>query len=130
MLEETDVFEPPPPAPPKRRRGRRVALLVILLVAVILAGGAGYVVWASGGSSNGKPVRVIIPEGANGAEIASLLQRNHVIRSAFMFSLIARVRGVSTGFKPGAYDLRTGLGVSAAIDALRKGVPLKVYRFT
>jgi UPF0755 protein len=130
VLEETDVYEPPPPVPPRRRRGRRVALLVFLLVAVILAGGAGYTVWASGGSSGGRPVRVVIPEGANGAQIASILQRNHVIRSAFVFSLIARVRGVSTGFKPGAYDLRTGLGVSAAIDALRQGVPLKVFKFT
>jgi len=127
MLEDTELFEQPVPV--KRRTGRRAALIFLLLVAIILASGAGYFVWASGGSGKGNPVKVIIPEGANGSEIASILERNHVIRSALVFRLIARVRGVSTDFKPGAYTLNTGLGVSAAIDALRKGVPLTVFRF-
>jgi UPF0755 protein len=75
-------------------------------------------------------VRVIIPEGASGSEIASILQSAHVVRSGFVFRLIARLRGVSTDLKPGAYGLTTGMGVTKALDALRNGVPLKVFRFT
>jgi UPF0755 protein len=83
-----------------------------------------------GGTGHGTPVRVIIPEGASGSEIASILQRAHVVRSGFVFRLIARLRGVSTDLKPGAYDLTTGMGVTKALDTLRNGVPLKVFHFT
>ncbi len=131
MLEETDLHEePPPPAPPKRRRGLRLLLVLVLVFAVIAGAGAGYVAWAMGGTSNGATVRVIIPEGASGAEIASILQRNKIIRSSFIFRVVARLRGVSTNLKPGAYELRVGMGVNAALDALKNGVPLKTFRFT
>jgi UPF0755 protein len=90
----------------------------------------GYTAWAIGGTPTGRVVRVVIPEGASGREIAARLERADVIRSALMFRLVTRLRGVELDLKPGAYDLRTGLGVSAAIERMRKGVPLDVVRFT
>ena len=131
MLEETEVNEEPtPPAPPKRRRRRRILAVLLLLFILLVGTGAGYVWWAMGGSANGAPVRVIIPEGASGSEIAAILQRAKVVRSGFIFRLVARLRGVSTDLKPGAYDLTTGMGVTKALNALRTGVPLKVFRVT
>jgi UPF0755 protein len=133
VLEETEVHEeppPPPPAPPKRRRGLRVFAVVLVILILLAAAGAGYVAWAMGGTSNGAPVRVIIPEGATGGQIASILQRAKVVRSGFIFRLVARIRGVSTNLKPGAYDLRVGMGVTAALDALKTGVPVKTFTVT
>jgi len=132
VLEETELHEEPPPptVPPKRRRGLRVFLVLLLLFVLIVGAGAGYVAWAMGGTSNGAPVTVIIPEGSSGSEIAAILQRKKVVRSGFMFRLIARLRGVSTDLKPGAYDLRVGMGVTAALNKLRTGVPLKTFTFT
>lgn len=131
MLEETEVHEePPPPSPPKRRRGLKIFLALLLLFILLVGAGAGYVAWAMGGTANGAPVRVIVSEGASSSEIASALERAKVIRSAFIFRLIARLRGVSTDLKPGAYGLRIGMGVTKALDALRTGVVLKVFRFT
>ncbi|HLW17681.1 MAG TPA: endolytic transglycosylase MltG [Actinomycetota bacterium] len=132
MLEETEVHEEPPqpPVPPQRRRGLRVFLVVLLLFILLVGAGAGYVAWAMGGISNGETVRVIIPEGASGSEIASILQREKVVRSGFIFRLIARLRGVSTDLKPGTYELRVGMGVNAALNALKTGVPLKTFTFT
>ena len=134
MIEETDVNDeqpPQPPAPPKRRRrALRIFLVVVIVLIVLFGAGAGYVLWAMGGTGHGAPVRVIVDEGASSAQIAAALERAHVIRSALIFRIIARLRGVSTDLKPGAYDLFTGMGVNKALDALRKGVPLKVYRFT
>ena len=134
MLEEESELHqeepPPPPAPPRRRRGLRVLLALLLLFILIVGAGAGYVAWAMGGSPNGPSVRVIVSEGASGAEIAAALQRAKVIRSAFIFRIIARIRGVSTDLKPGAYDLRVGMGIDAALTALKNGVPLKVFKFT
>lgn len=132
MLEETELQEEPPqpPAPPKRRRGLRIFVVLLMLFIVIVGAGAGYVAWAMGGTSNGPPVRVIIPEGSSGSQIAAILQRAKVVRSGFIFRLVARLRGVSTNLKPGAYDLRVGMGVSAALDKLKTGVPLKTFTFT
>ncbi|TML80282.1 MAG: endolytic transglycosylase MltG [Actinobacteria bacterium] len=131
MLEETEVNEEPtPPAPPKRRRRRRILAVLLLLFILLVGTGAGYVWWAMGGTANGTPVRVIIPEGASGSEIAAILQRAKVVRSGFIFRLVARLRGISTDLKPGAYDLTTGMGVTKALDRLRSGVPLEVFRIT
>jgi len=107
-----------------------VFLVVLLFFLLIVGAGAGYVAWAMGGKANGAPVRVIIPDGASGSEIASILQRAKVVRSGFIFRLVARLRGVSTDLKPGAYDLRVGMGVNAALNALKSGVPLKTFTFT
>jgi UPF0755 protein len=132
VLEDTEVHEepPPPPAPPKRRRGLRIFLVVLLLFILLVGAGAGYVAWAMGGNANGATVNVIIPEGASGSEIASILQRAKVIRSGFVFRIVARLRGVSTDLKPGAYQLQVGMGVNAALNALKNGVPLKTFTFT
>jgi UPF0755 protein len=132
VLEETDVHEepPPPPAPPRRRRGLRIFLALLMLFILLVGAGAGYVAWAMGGTSNGKAVSVIIPEGASGSEIASILQRAKVVRSGFIFRVVARLRGISTDLKPGAYELRVGMGVNAALNALKTGVPLKTFTIT
>jgi UPF0755 protein len=131
VIEETEVHEePPPPPPPKRRRVLRIFAVVMLLVILLVGSAAGYTWWAMGGTAHGSPVRVIISEGASSSQIASILQRAHIVRSAFVFRLIARLRGVSTNLKPGAYDMTTGMGVTKALDVLRNGVPLTVFRFT
>jgi peptidoglycan lytic transglycosylase G len=132
VIEDVEVFQEPPqpPAPPRKRRGRRILLVTLLASAIVLGAGAGYTVWAMGGTSHGTPVRVFIPEGANGGEIASILAKDGVIRSALVFRIIARFRGLSKDLKPGAYDMRTGLSVSSVLDLLKNGVPLKVFRFT
>jgi len=44
--------------------------------------------------------------------------------------VIARLRGISTDLKPGAYELRVGMGVNAALNALKTGVRLKTFTFT
>lgn len=124
------IEAPPAPSPPRRARGRRVALAVILLILLAVGAAAAWASWASGGGAAGEPVRVIIPEGANANEIAAILADHDVVRSSFLFRIVVRFRGVGGELKPGAYDLRTNLGVSGAIDALLEGVPLKVFRFT
>jgi UPF0755 protein len=131
VIEETEISsEPPPPPPPKRRWGLRILGVALLLAVIVAGGGAIYTSWAMGGTAGGSPVRVIIPEGATGGEIGTILQRAHVIRSGFVFRIVARLRGLSSTLKPGAYDMRTGLGVTKALNLLRNGVPLTVFRFT
>lgn len=128
---ESDLQEQFGPREPVRPRSRLKILISLLVVGVLGLGSTGaYVAWAMGGTATGKPVRVIVPEGAPASRIAELLAQKDVVRSAFVFRLVARFRGAAFTLKPGAYDLRTGLGVDGAIAALRKGIPLDVARFT
>lgn len=129
-MEHGVLLEQDPPIAPRRRRGRAIVVSLLLATTFGLTATAGYAYWALGGSPDGKPVRVIVEEGANASQIAAELQRSGVVRSAFVFRFVSRMRGLATDLKPGAYDLRVGLGVSGALDTLKEGIPLQVFRVT
>ena len=113
-----------------RRRIVRLVLAALALGVIGTAWVAGYGIWAMGGSGEGTPVQIVVEEGESGATIAAQLAEKDVIRSAFVFRLIARVRGVGSDLKPGAYEMRTGLGINGAIEQLLEGVPEETIRFT
>lgn len=128
MIPELPPTNPRPPFPGVRRRRLLVGLIAALgLTAAIVAGWYSY---ALGGSGDGKPVRVVVEPGDSARSIATSLEHAGVIRSAFAFRVHLRLNGVGTILKPGAYDLRTGLGATAVIQALVEGIPLEVFRFT
>lgn len=127
------IPEPPFAQPrPLSRAVRRRRVLVSIVGAAALAAGstAAWYSYALGGSGEGKSVRVVVEEGSSARTIADELEDAGVIRSAFAFRLHVRFNGLGGGLKPGAYDLRAGLGAAAALDALREGIPLDVFRFT
>lgn len=123
------TVETPPVATKTRARVRwgRVLLLALLVLGIIVGA---FTAWAMGGSGGGQEVVVVVEEGASASQIATLLASKGVVRSAFMFRMVARVRGVGTDLRQGAYTMAEGMGVSAAIDTLLQGVPEKVERFT
>lgn len=120
-----------PPEPPRRKR-RWVKWLAILIVLGLLATGgvAGYAMWAMGGTDTGEAVTVEIPKGASGARIAGILEEAQVVRSALVFRIVARMRGVDADLKPGVYEMREGLGVEGVIDLLQQGIEPEFVRIT
>jgi UPF0755 protein len=104
-----------------RRRGLLgLAILVILLV--VLAAPVGWFSWATGGSGGQTPVVISIPKGATGSDIADLLAREHVIRSALGFRLYARlVRHSPLEFEAGKFQVATNMSAGEALDAMEKG---------
>lgn len=129
-IDEGLLLDPHVPPAGRKSRARTIILSILLATTLGVTGVAGYAYWALGGTAEGAPVRIIVPEGANASEIAEDLHRAGVIRSSLMFRIVARMRGLAAVLKPGAYDLRAGLGVSGALDTLKEGIPLKVFRFT
>jgi UPF0755 protein len=105
-------------------RTRRTALVVVALVVVplvVLASGAIWFWWQldpPGGP--GAKVELQIEEGWGVPRIGDELKHRGVIDSSLVFSIYSRLNG-DTKFKPGSYDLKKHMGVSAAVKALKAG---------
>ena len=99
------------PCPPWRRR--RAAAICAAALTVALA--------AACGGPSGRPARATIPTGASVAVAADSLARAGIIRSARLFRLYAKLRGVDREIKPGTYMLPRGSSYGSALDALRAG---------
>ncbi len=122
---------PDAPQPPEGRHRGLKRLLVFLIVMALLAGGVVlYVGNQTSGSAKGDPVAVTIVEGATASSIAAQLERRRVIRSAFLFRLLARLRGIAADLKPGSYKMRTDMSVQSVFDILAKGPEIKFVRLT
>ncbi|MFP5224428.1 MAG: endolytic transglycosylase MltG [Actinomycetota bacterium] len=123
------MIEPHLPATTTRRLPRILLFLAAGTAGLLLVAGAWYS-YSLGGSADGHPVRVVVEPGDSAGSIASQLEEAGVIRSALAFRIHVRFNDAATALKPGAYDLREGLGARDAIQALVEGIPLKVFRFT
>jgi UPF0755 protein len=88
------------------RRLRSVALLVALVLSAAAACAA---LWfrsavAVDRSFPEETRTVVIPSGSTGRDVAALLERSAVIRSAFAYDLLARLRGERSAMKAGEFS--------------------------
>lgn len=95
----------------------------------VLATGAGAYLYVRR-PEPGAVVNVQIVAGTSTARIAAQLREVGVIGSVFGFRLAAKVRGVEGRIQAGRYELRLGMGVQAALDALTRGPAVKLVRVT
>jgi len=108
--------------PRERRRGGIVLLVALILLVCLVGAAGGWWAWATGGSGAKDKIVVVIPTGASGAKVASILKEDGVIRNALAFKVMARFRGFGHGFEAGTYtNLTTNMSVAAALAALKKG---------
>jgi len=124
----------------QRRSGKRlwlrlaaIALAAVLFVAGIALGAAAYVAGAL------KPVEaaeeavlVEIPGGMSSSAIAELLERQGLIRDAFVFRMYLRYKGEGHRFQAGRYEIRPGTAPDDIIAMLNAGdtVPEETLRLT
>ena len=102
-----------------KKKGVRIALGMAAGLAIALLGGW-YFYAADHGTRSGK-TQVRIEKNATGGDIASLLEKQGVIRSAVRFRLYARLLGEGNQLQSGDYVLEKGLTIRDAIDALKHG---------
>jgi UPF0755 protein len=109
-----------------------VALLAVIVVIVFF----GYYAWAmmqsgsDGSVPDNQPVSVTIPQGSNGVKIATILEDKHVVKNAFMFKLKLKQDGAGADFKPGKYDMTTGMEYEDILKQLRQGPPITYVDIT
>lgn len=100
-------------------RSSKAFLLVLLVSGIVIAGGVMALGAANSGSGDeGEPVTVEVPEGAGASHVGDLLAEEGVVRSAFAFKVAARFDERAQRIGAGTYELRTGMGTSAALDRL------------
>jgi UPF0755 protein len=131
-VEELEYAPPPPREPERHRRGRGIVrLLAFFVVLIAIVGfGALYFVSQTQGEATGRPVRVTIAQGATASSIATQLADAKVIRSPWLFKLLARMRGTASELKPGEYEMRTNMSYSAVFALLEKGPDIAFVRVT
>ena len=135
MQTETDALTEPEPAGPrhlasrKRRRFVRPLLVVLglFLIAAVVVGV--YLHGQISPSSSGADVQLTIPKGSSTADIAKILERNHVIENATIFRLYVKVKRVS-GFQAGDYTLKRHQPYGQIVATMRKGAEVTVDRIT
>jgi UPF0755 protein len=129
MIDTEPQTDPTRRQPKDRRVGRIVLPVLIVLLVLAALGLSRFYSWATGASGPRTPVVVQIPEGATGSQVADLLQRRHVIRSAFGFRILARVKH-SSAFEAGRYRLTTNMTASEALAVLEEPPTVPQVRLT
>jgi len=104
--------------PPSSTAGRRLALAGLAIVA------AGLAAWQWLGPYKGydaESVVIEIPRGEGPSVVASRLQQAGVIRSAWVFRAVTRLRGHAGSLQAGEYEFEGPLSPAEVIDALVRG---------
>jgi UPF0755 protein len=104
-----------------RADGQRARVAAVILAAAMALSACG------GGT--GRPVRVVVPQGASLRVAADSMARRGVIQAPALFRLYAKVRGGDRSIKAGTYLLRRGSSWESLLSALREGKGL-VYTVT
>lgn len=104
-------------------------VLAAAFVLAVVLGGAGAAL-ALRTPEPGPPTQVTVPPGTSTAGIADLLSSSGVIGFELGFRVLARAQGLDGRIQAGRYELNRGMGVRAALDALKRGPVEKVVAFT
>ena len=91
---------------PSRANGRLAAAAALVLAACV---------------PSGRPVRVVVPQGASFRTATDSLARAGIVKLPALFRLYAKVRGGDRHIKAGTYLLRRGSSWASVLTALREG---------
>ena len=100
-------------------RMRRTLILSFVVGAVLLSG---ILFFPSQVSQNIETKDVLIPKGADLAEIAAILHQNQLIGNEQLFVLAARVLGYDRGLKAGRFTIPVGSSIYRILRLLARGM--------
>jgi len=101
--------------------------LLWVLVFLFLAGAAGYQIlrWGQGpvvSPAEEPPAQiVVIPEGSSYQQVASLLKREHLIRSRIAFIVLGKLKAADRKIQPGEYELNAAMSAGDILSKLLSG---------
>lgn len=95
---------------------RRIVLGVLTLAVIAVALG-GYLFMRPGSGTR----EVVIPSGATTSQIGQILEREGVIGSDSFFGSVVRLRRLEGRLQAGRYEMRSGMGLLAALNEMARG---------
>jgi UPF0755 protein len=119
--------------PPSRPRRRRWVLVLVGILAVLMIAAAVVALWARSqinpSGPPGKAVQITVTKGMSIDSLASLLEREHIVTSATVFTYYARFNGAES-IKAGDFDLRTNSNMGDVVKVLEAGPKVEIDRIT
>jgi UPF0755 protein len=104
-----------------RERRKRIALVAVCLIVVLIVVFAVLFVHYFYPRRGEEQVKVVIEKGDTAAQIASKLRDSKVITSATIFRFLSWLQGRQEDFKPGSYQLYTGMHYGEVFSILEAG---------
>ena len=126
---EAGEYEEMPARRPRRRRWLTVVAVVVVVALLVVVAGYAKVRGEIDPSGRGADVQVTLPFGASTGQIAKILQKNHVIGNATVFSTYVRFKG-GGAFQAGDYTLRRHEPYHELMSVLTKGPEVTVHKIT
>lgn len=116
----------------RRKKGLGPVFAVFLIMAIIVGGAA---LFLKLGTSPPEPnseesVAVSIPVGSGTQTIGTILEDKGIIKSAFVFRIESKFKGMDGVYKAGEYLLSPSMAMGEVIDSLAGGENRNVKRFT
>ena len=113
----------------------RRRLTVSFVVLAVVLGALAFGVWstlyrASSDVPAGRTVSIVIPKGASGATVASILADSGVVANPTMFRLRASALGLAGAIKAGSYSLKTGSPYDDVVHLLTRGPVVELITVT
>jgi len=104
--------------------------LILVITAVVSAALFAWISIRMNSEFPKRKVEVQIKEGMSARAIGVLLQEKKVIKSALLFVIAIKRRGVESDIKPGTYIFATGMDYDKVIDKLINGPPINYIKLT
>ncbi|HUQ62571.1 MAG TPA: endolytic transglycosylase MltG [Acidimicrobiales bacterium] len=119
--------------PPERSRRPRWVLVLLGILAVAVIFGALVVSWVRGqinpSGPPGKEVQITVTKGMSTDSLASLLEREGVIKNATVFTYYARFNGADA-IKAGDFTFRANSDLGEVVKVLDAGPKVEIDRIT
>ncbi|CAM4369470.1 endolytic transglycosylase MltG [Paenibacillus tarimensis] len=120
---------------PPSSKSRITMWVVLTLLGLMLAGAGSIALFVWNGlrpAPDGEPVQFEIPSGSSPFKVAEILEKQGIIRNAFIFKYYLRYEGEGSRFQAGTYEMAPGTSLQAVIKQLNNGDTVKppTFRFT
>ncbi len=100
-----------------------------LLASFVVAGAAAYAVFWLPNSFDGDRF-VLVSKGENFSQVTDALQKAGILRSAALFQMAGRLRGLTTRMQIGKYRFKSGMSNSEILEDLRSGRTIEAILVT
>lgn len=99
------------------------ALIVFAISCVLATGICVFVFGATGWVGSSDDAEVVIPEGANTAQVAEILKEQDLINDIWCFRIYSRLVGADGKWQVGAFTLQGDMGFATIIESLQVAPP-------